>query len=234
MEPSSAPLLVVIDGPAGAGKTTVSRQLARRLGLPLLDTGAIYRTLALVAENHGISWDDESGLVELCGNFPIAFGPIDDEGPQPVRFDGVDVTRQIRMPQISEGASRVSRHPRVREQLLPIQRALGASGCVAEGRDMGTVVFPHALHKFYLTANLQTRAQRRHGELSEDGESAPHLGEVERTIEARDLRDRGRTVAPLTRAPDAVVIDASELDVDGVIEKMLAAIEAKRGPLRLG
>lgn len=230
MDPSSAPLLVVIDGPAGAGKTTVSRQLALRLGLPLLDTGAIYRTLAWIADRERIGWDDEAGLVRLCEAFPIAFGPLEDTAPQRVWFEGKDVTREIREPRISEGASRVSRHARVRASLLPIQRALGAAGCVAEGRDMGTVVFPAAPYKFFLTADLQTRAQRRHDELSEDGGHSLHLGEVERTIEARDMRDSGRKVSPLAKAEDAVVVDTSALGIDAVIERMLEIIARGGGP----
>lgn len=230
MDSSSAPLLVVIDGPAGAGKTTVSRQLALRLGLPLLDTGAIYRTLALAADRRGIAWDDEDGLSRLCERFPIAFGPLEEGTPQRVTFEGEDVTRLIREPRISEGASRVSRHPRVRASLLPIQRALGESGCIAEGRDMGTVVFPDARYKFFLTADLQTRAQRRHEELAEEGGAAPHLGEVERTIEARDLRDSGRKVSPLTKAADAIVVDTSELGIEAVIERILETIDRGGGP----
>lgn len=221
---AKAPLLVVIDGPAGAGKTTVSRRLAARLRLPLLDTGAIYRTLALVAHRRGISWDDGDALQHLCEGFPISFGAVVEGKRQPVLFADEDVTSAIREPFISRGASEVSRHPQVRRALLPIQRTLGKAGCVAEGRDMGTVVFPDADYKFFLTADLATRAQRRHDELTDSGQ-ASELGEVERNIEARDQRDIDRTVAPLARAEDAVVIDTSRLRIDAVIDRMLAMIQ---------
>lgn len=222
------PTLVVVDGPAGAGKTTVSRALALRLGLPLLDTGAIYRTLALVARRRGVSWNDEAALAELCHAFPVAFGPIVAGAPQAVRFAGEDLTHAIREPEISEGASKVSRHRKVRAALLPIQRALGAAGCVAEGRDMGTVVFPEAPYKFFLTADLHTRAQRRYEELAETPGDGLVFADVERGMEQRDLRDAGREVAPLAQAADAIVIDTSALDVNAVVARMLAIIEAGR------
>ncbi|MEM6996448.1 MAG: (d)CMP kinase [Myxococcota bacterium] len=159
-----SPLLVVIDGPAGAGKTTVARRVAEALSLPLLDTGAIYRTLALVAHRRGVPWTDDAGLSALATDFPIAFEQTPGAG-QIVRFGGEDVSAAIRTPEMSQGASKVSALPGVRKALLGIQRALGATGCVAEGRDMGTVVFPDARHKFFVTADLQARAQRRRGDL---------------------------------------------------------------------
>jgi cytidylate kinase len=224
------PLIVVIDGPAGAGKTTVARQLARHLQLPLLDTGAIYRTLALIARRRAVSWDDEAGLTRLCGDFPIAFGALDSQaGPearQQVTFDGEDITTAIRTPEISEGASQVSAHRSVRAALLPIQRALGAQGCVAEGRDMGTVVFPHAKHKFFLTADLSTRARRRQAELAERGGGvAPELTDVEHDMRVRDTRDSSRETAPLAQAPDAEGVDTSTMDARGVVQHILGLIQ---------
>ncbi len=217
--------LVVIDGPAGAGKTTVARRLARALGVPLLDTGAIYRTLALVAERRGVAWDDEAALVLICRDFPLTFTG-DSGGPQKVSFAGEDVTTAIRQGPISQGASKVSALPGVRAALLEIQRVLGARGCVAEGRDVGTVVFPHARHKFFLTADPQTRAARRRAELIAAGGEAPPLAVVMAEIAERDARDSGRAVAPLRAADDAVVIDTSGLDADGVVERLLAHLRA--------
>jgi len=222
--------LVVIDGPAGAGKTTVARALARALGVPLLDTGAIYRTLALVAKRRGIAWDDEAALVELCRDMPIDFGELPEgDARQPVRHAGEDVTLAIRTPDIAQGASKVSAHPGVRAALLGIQRALGSRGAVAEGRDMGTVVFPHARHKFFLTADLPTRARRRAAELAATGAAVPPLSEVERDIAERDARDSGREAAPLRQADDATLLDTSGLSIDRVVAKLLAQIGAARG-----
>jgi CMP/dCMP kinase len=225
-------VVVAIDGPAGAGKTTVARRLARRLGLPLLDTGAIYRTLALVASRRGIAWDDEARLVTLCRDFPIRFDPLDleapEDAPQRVFFADEEVTTAIRTSEVSRGASKVSALPGVRAALLGIQRALGATGCVAEGRDMGTVVFPDAAHKFFVTADVRTRAQRRLEDLRRlTGEGPiPQIEEVERDIEERDLRDSSRETAPLAKAADAVLVDTSGLDADAVLERVLRLVVA--------
>jgi cytidylate kinase len=217
--PMAAPLVVVIDGPAGAGKSTVARNLARALSLPLLDTGAIYRTLAWVARERGVDWDDERGLAELTTDLPLRFLQSDDGGPQRVELDGRDVTADIRRPEISEGASRVSAHPRVRAGLLAIQRALAVHGCVAEGRDMGTVVFPDADFKFFLTADLDARVRRRQAELAGASEA-----EVRADMERRDARDSSREASPLRRAPDAIDIDSSGMSADAVTAHMLSLI----------
>jgi cytidylate kinase len=230
MSESTGPLLVTIDGPAGAGKSTVARALARALGLPLLDTGAIYRTLALVARERGIAWDDERGLAELATAFPIEFGalPHDAGAPQPVRFAGTDVTSAIRTPDIARGASVVSALPAVRAALLGIQRAIGARGAVAEGRDMGTVVFPGARHKFFLTADLPVRAERRRAELP-GGADMP-IDEVVRQLQERDLRDSTRAAAPLRQAEDAVLVDTSTLPVGEVVAAILARLPRAGAP----
>jgi cytidylate kinase len=216
-------LIVVIDGPAGAGKSTVARKLAQALSLPLLDTGAIYRALAWAARERGVGWGDEEGLARLCVDFPIRFAAASGDQRQRVELEGVDVTGAIRTAEISEGASQVSAHPRVREGLLAIQRTLGARGCVAEGRDMGTVVFPDADFKFFLTADLPTRAERRLAELEASG-AAPSPGQVLADMERRDARDSSRETAPLRRAPDAIEVDSSGMTADAVTEHMLSII----------
>jgi cytidylate kinase len=214
--------IVCIDGPAGAGKTTVARTVAATLGLPLLDTGAIYRSVALVAKRAGVDWSDAPGLARIAAKLTIAFVPAD--GGQRVVVDGADVSAAIRTPEISEGASRVSAHPEVRAELLEIQRRLAsAAGCVAEGRDMGTVVFPDSPHKFFVTADLSTRARRRHAELERRGTPQP-LEEVEREMGIRDERDSTRATAPLVQSDDAELVDTSQMSIDEVVARVLARL----------
>jgi cytidylate kinase len=223
--------LIVIDGPAGAGKSTVARTIADRLGATLLDTGAIYRSLALLARMRGIAWDDAQRLGELASALRLEFRPPTSAGgPQRVLIvspveQALDVTDEIRLPDISEGASRVSAHPPVRAALLDIQRAIAAAaveagGCVAEGRDMGTVVFPEAPHKFFLTASSRARAQRRQLELAARGELTT-AEQVEVEMQRRDQRDSSREAAPLQQAPDAMLVDSSALDVGEVVDRIL-------------
>jgi cytidylate kinase len=182
-----------------------------------------------------VSWDDETGLVALCHAFPIRFGEVHPGDPaqavQRVLLGDEDLTQDIRTPEISEGASRVSAWPGVRAALLGVQRALGQTpkGCVAEGRDMGTVVFPSAPYKFFLDADLHIRAQRRQGDLEAAGETQT-VDRVAADIDRRDKRDSSRAVAPLALAPDAVRVDTSRMDPSRVIEHMLAVVRG-RGPL---
>lgn len=229
--PQGSGRLIVIDGPAGAGKSTVARAIADRLGATLLDTGAIYRSLALLARMRGIAWDDAERLGDLAQQLRLEFRtPSEPGGPQQVWIispveQPIEVTREIREPEISEGASKVSAHPPVRAALLGIQRAIAAAamqagGCVAEGRDMGTVVFPHAKHKFFLTASSRARAQRRHLELAAKGELAT-AEQVEAELQRRDQRDSSRETAPLQQAADAVLVDSSALDVGEVVDTIL-------------
>jgi cytidylate kinase len=208
--------IVAIDGPAGAGKSTVARQLARRLGFTIIDTGAIYRSVALAAQRAGISWEDDNGLARLLdAGLGLTF-----QGER-VLLRGEDVTEAIRTPEISRGASVVSARPVVRQKLLQLQRDLGRAaprGAVLEGRDIGTVVFPDADVKFFLTASDEARAQRRHAELNEKGLSVP-LPEVLADQRRRDKDDTERAIAPLRAAVDAVVVDTTGFDLEQVVER---------------
>jgi CMP/dCMP kinase len=218
-------IVVAIDGPAGAGKSTVAKKLAAVLGYRFLDTGAIYRSLALVARRNGTDWGDEAGLTELARGLDIRFCPV--EGVDRVFVGDEDVSEAIRTPEISQGASMVSAVPGVRAALLDVQRRLGAGGgIVAEGRDVGTVVFPRAAAKFFLTASDEVRAQRRFDELVANGASA-HIDDVQAEIAERDSRDRGRAVAPLRQAPDAVAIDSSSSSVDAVVRSMARLVRTR-------
>jgi CMP/dCMP kinase len=214
--------IIAIDGPAGAGKSTVAKRVAEALGFVLLDTGALYRTVALAAQRGKVSVTDgdRSGALaeDLARRNAIRLEP------DKVTLDGEDVSRAIRTPEIGMDASTVSAHPAVRKALLDMQRSAGESGgIVAEGRDIGTVVFPDAEYKFFLTASPEVRAQRRYEELVAKGQKVSFeetLAEVKR----RDAQDTGRVVAPLKPAPDAVLMDSSTTPIDAVVESMLARI----------
>lgn len=217
--------VVAIDGPAGAGKSTVARALAERLGFSLLDTGAIYRTLALHASQAGVPLDDGARLGPAAERLAIAF-----DGPR-VLLAGRDVSALIRTPEVSRDASTVSAHPQVRAALLGIQRRLAGLGrVVVEGRDIGTVVLPDAPMKFFLTARPEVRARRRYDELAARGAQVDFDRTLAEIIE-RDRRDEEREVAPLRKADDAELVDTSDLPLDRVIARMEAIARAR---LRLG
>ena len=214
------PPILAIDGPAGAGKSTVARELARRLGFTIIDTGAIYRAVALAAQRAGIDWEDDAALGRLLDGpgFRLAFA---DETRVLLNED--DVTEAIRTPEISRGASVVSARAVVRKKLLGLQRELGRRaprGAVLEGRDIGTVVFPDADVKFFLTASDQARAARRQSELREKG-LAVDVSEVLADQRRRDRDDTERAIAPLKPAPDAIVVDTTDMDLGQVVEECL-------------
>jgi cytidylate kinase len=221
--------IVAIDGPAGAGKSTVARQLARLLGFAMIDTGAIYRSVALAARRTGVAWDDDEGLRSLLDK---GLGLVFREDRVILR--GHDVTEAIRTPEISRGASVVSARPVVRDKLLELQRELGRSaarGAVLEGRDIGTVVFPDAQVKFFLTASDEARAQRRFSELSEKG-LAVNLPDVLADQRSRDKDDTERSIAPLRAASDAIRVDTTGIDLDAVVERCFQEASARLQLLR--
>lgn len=217
------PLVVTIDGPAGAGKTTVSKQLARELGYRYIDTGALYRGIAVAARDNGVAADDDTALADLCRKISLDF--VEKEGDLRLSLNQNDISDQLRTPEISMLASAVSARSPVRRFLLDIQRHIGAGKrIVVEGRDMGTVVFPDAEVKFFLEADLHVRSQRRHAELIGRQEATSSLQDVEADMAQRDRNDSTRKYAPLKPAPDAIRIDSSRLTVEQVVAAMLAHI----------
>lgn len=220
-------LVVAIDGPAGAGKSTVTKLVASRLGYVVIDTGALYRIVALSAQKSGIDWDDAERVGEHAESL-VAQGAVSLEnnalGQTRFYLAGEDVSDAIRTLEIGKGASKVSAHPRVRQALLQMQRDAGKhGGVVLEGRDIGTVVFPNADAKFYLTASVDVRARRRFEELRARGES-PELEAVKREVIDRDHRDSSRPIAPLKQAPDAEIVDSSGMSIEQVVEHIVQRV----------
>lgn len=221
MSDHSTPVITV-DGPGGSGKGTLSGMLAARLGWHLLDSGALYRLLAFAAQKRGTDLADEQALVELAANLDVQFIADAEGGEQRIMLEGDDVSRTIRTETVGAGASRVAALPAVRQALLARQQAFRETpGLVADGRDMGTVVFPDAQLKIFLTASPEIRAERRYRQLLEKGETASLAGLLDE-INARDERDMNRSVAPLRPAEDAVLIDSSHMSIENVLETVQA------------
>ncbi len=234
MTPSHRTLpIVAIDGPAGAGKSTAARGLADALGFVLVDTGAMYRAVALAAQREGIAWTDGEALGalthRLVADTAIRFERDPARGVR-VLLRGEDVSDAIRTPENGMGASTVSAHKAVRDALLDMQRQAGrAGGVVLEGRDIGTVVFPDAEAKFFLTASAEIRARRRHDELVGKGGAVPSLEETLADVRRRDEQDSTRAVAPLKQAETAVFVDSSDRTIDEIVELMAMHVRTRMG-----
>ena len=218
-----ANLIVTIDGPAASGKSTVARLLAERLGASFLDTGAMYRAVTLAAMQAGVDMSDEEELLGVLRDSEFGFAV--KEGKLMVLINGVDVTAQIRESEVTANARYIASAEKLREKLVQMQRqfAAGEEKIVTEGRDQGTVVFPDADIKFYLTAEAIERAKRRQAELQADG-SSQSLEKIQVAIEERDKSDAGRVVGPLKPADDAIVIDTTDLSIEEVVKKLLRCV----------
>lgn len=222
--------IVAIDGPAGAGKSTVARKLASRLGFTLVDTGALYRAVALASRRAGVMWDDERGVVavaeQIAQGRSLALFPDPQKGVR-VLLQGEDISDAIRTADMGMGASRVSAMAGVRQALLELQRIAGAQGgVVLEGRDIGTVVFPDAEVKFFLTASPEVRARRRYEELRLRGQDVDYHATLEE-VRARDENDTTRIIAPLRQAGDALLVDSSQRGPDEIVEEMARAVSLR-------
>lgn len=220
--------ILTIDGPSGSGKGTISRRVAARLGWNLLDSGALYRLVALAGQRQGLHADDVEGHARVARALQVRFGTDAGGGEQVFLGDpGQDVTVAIRDEATGQGASRVAVWPQVREALLARQRAFARPpGLVADGRDMGTVVFPEAALKVFLTATPEERARRRHKQLMDKG-SGVSLAALSHEIAERDLRDATRAVAPLVPAPGAVTIDTTQMPVEAVVARVVDELRAR-------
>ena len=223
METKKPKVVIAIDGPAGSGKSTVSKKIAGRLGLLYIDTGAMYRALTLKAMRVKADLQDEAALTSLAHSTRI--GLEDSGGELKVFLDGEDVTGLIRTPELTNNVKYIARVPGVRGEMVRLQRAIGdRSGAVLEGRDIGTVVFPDAAYKFYLDADIADRARRRHRELLEKNQKIS-LEDIKKDVVLRDESDMNRSVGALKKAPDAISIDTTSLSIDEVVEKLVSYIK---------
>jgi CMP/dCMP kinase len=219
--------VICIDGPSGSGKGTVASLVARKLGWCLLDSGALYRLLAFAAANHGVDLSNEEALKLLAAHLDVQFVAAGDGRGQQIILEGEDVTDAIRNERVGAGASQVAALPAVREALLQRQQAFRETpGLVADGRDMGTVVFPDAPLKIFLTASADERARRRYLQLKAKGDDVS-LSSLLEEIRARDERDTQRAVAPLKPAADAIQLDSTELSIEQVLERILSEVAVR-------
>ena len=224
-----APPIITIDGPSGSGKGTISRLVADRLGWRLLDSGALYRLVAYAGQRRGLGSYDESGHADIAQNLDVQFG-LGPHGGEQIWLAGEEVSQRIRTEQAGEGASRVAAMPGVRTALLDRQRAFaGPPGLVADGRDMGIVIFPKAPLKIFLTASAEERARRRYNQLKDKGLGA-NLAALSLEIAERDRRDANRAVAPLRPADDAVIVDSTAMTIDAVVARVLELAAARLPP----
>ncbi len=225
MKQDIAAPVITIDGPSGAGKGTITQLVAKKLGWHLLDSGALYRLTALAALKAGVAFDDEDRLCELALSLDVAFMPGDYGQPVNVLLNGKDVTSEIRTETCGNNASKIAPLPAVRDALLQRQRDFQqAPGLVADGRDMGTVVFPESAVKVYMTASAEERAERRYRQLKDKGEDVK-IAALLNEIQERDARDSGRKTAPLKPAEDAVIVDTTGLGIEEVLGQVLDLIK---------
>ncbi|WP_456465899.1 (d)CMP kinase [Persephonella sp.] len=219
-------MIIAIDGPAGSGKSTIAKMIARELGFTYIDTGAMYRAVALKIKRLGINPDDPEAVLEVLKNTEIDLRPS-EEGIK-IFLDGEDVSDRIRTEEIGKIASKIARHGKVREILVQMQRELGkrAKDAVIEGRDTGTVIFPDADIKFFLTASAEVRAERRYRELKEKGLNV-NYDRILREVKERDRLDKTRKESPLKPAEDAVIIDTSDKDIDQVFRQLIDIIKKR-------
>jgi cytidylate kinase len=223
-------LTIAIDGPAGAGKSTIAQRVAKALDYTNLESGAMYRALGLKALEHGVSLEDESALLALASRSHIELEPKSTGNL--VLLDGLDVSQRIRQPEVADAASRVSVHPQVRVWMVDRQREMGRDGgVVMEGRDIGTKVFPHAEVKVFLEASPEIRATRRLLQQNGGSPDQARITEVAEEIRKRDERDRTRAASPLVVATDAVVVDSTSLTIDEVVERVLDLVRARERDL---
>jgi cytidylate kinase len=227
---SGVPRVVTIDGPAAAGKSTVGRMIAERLGYPFLDTGAIYRAATWAALHHGVDLEDDEALSELAASISLDVGPPTEDSIEPctIFVDGEDVTAHLRAPEVEAAVSLVSRVAGVRKALVKVQRDLaGRNAVVMAGRDIGTVVLPDADLKLYLDASVEERARRRYAELSRLGHDVTEAG-VLQDLRRRDRIDSERAVSPLRPADDAITVETDGLSLEQVVAKVAELVEASR------